>query len=817
MDSSILAVGPKTDRSIFFLITTPLLLLLSYLIHSAWSFRQSKAATRRSRRISEESAKRPTIIIGDEGELKKQKKETAAEKGVATSEVVETQRYLGIFEALENSEVTREEKERLRGDKALYHQLQNIENHPDATAAARTRLSQLFDQTVHAALQSPSSTILAVNTYTPRALEQHFVREHTSSTNRYEAYLARRKQGGPRELFPTREHAVRWLRTAAVVKYVDGGWVANVLGIDTCAPEGSKTLGSDYPGGPERRAGKLAWQVISEEFGDGDLDKNHVYVYNELLKGLHPSGESATGDESHFDGMAEDQGSPRCWTAAIAQQCIGLLSSTEDYFPEALGFNMAYETLPYHLLVTSRELRELKIDDYYFALHITIDNPDSGHAAIARASVDRYLEGVRVRDGQEAMERMWRRVQAGVVLADGLPTTPWAPVDFAVDPITRIWKPIPQKAVVVGPTDIESRLVKLLGRKASAAEKMHCPSRILIKGHTIEYWLAPATFTFDKGLEFVRALAEKRPWVSPGSSPKSKLVQELEWGGRMFGAFSRDEVNVVKRWIESLGKIESLEGSYEKFIGLQEKHTKNARPQPNRQISPTSLARSARSSSELPRSLSSLASTATCASRPLDIKHFAPVWFTSIALLERFPLSPAKFASPLGSSVLRILRAQLGFPALHTNDDICAGMDDVHAEMDGPANVLGLWEIGDDMCRRRGITPPATQVELLDWIEVNQSSSIATFCDDMLQLRWSPYTHQATLLGLVYGFAVQLYRSEGVMSMATTEERVILSRIAREIIDTTSACVEEQSQVKGWWEHFVGGYERVTKEIGTFA
>ncbi|WWD15612.1 hypothetical protein CI109_100034 [Kwoniella shandongensis] len=807
--SSVVNLVPIADRSsLFFLITTPVLFLLSYLLRTAWSYRQSKAVTRRSRRISEESAKRPDLKIDE--------KEVSAVKVVA-SEEIEKQRYVGIFDALENAEVTYQEKERVKEDKVLYHQLQNIEDHPEGTNAARIRLTELFDRTMHAASQqSPSSTILAVNTYTPQALEQHFAGEHTSSTNRYEAYLARRKKGGPRELFPTREHAVRWLRTAAVVKYVDGGWVANVLGVDTAAPKGSKIEEGDYPGGPERRAGKLAWQVISEEFGDGDLDKNHVYVYNELLKGLHPSGLSATGAEQHFDGLADDEGSPRCWTAAVAQQCIGLLSSTDDYFPEALGFNMAYETLPYHLLVTSRELRELKLDDYYFALHITIDNPDSGHAAIARASVDRYLEGVRVRDGQKAMERMWRRVQAGVILADGLPTTPWAPVDFAVDPVTRLWKPVPQKAAVAGATEIESRLVKLLGRKAIAAEKMHCPSRILIKGHTIEYWLAPATFTFDKGLEFVRALAEKRPWVSPGSSPKSKLVQELEWGGRMFGAFSRDEVNVVKRWIEALGQVESAEGAYERYIGVGEKSI--ALPIPLRDVSTDVIARFA-STTQTPHSFSSLATLPTRSSSSMDINQFAAVWFTSIALVERFPLSPAKFATPLGSSVLRILRAQLGFPALHTNDDICAGMDDVFAEEDGPANVLGLWEIGYDMCRRRGLDAPAKQAELLEWIESNSESSTARFCSDMLELRLRPYTHQATLLGITYGTTLHLIGSEGVRTLATSEEQVILARIKGEIVDAINGCVEEQSasSSEGWWGDFVNGFERARSEIGTFA
>jgi hypothetical protein len=368
-------------------------------------------------------------------------------------------------------------------------------------------------------------------------------------------------------LFPTRDFAITWLRLAGCVKYVDGGWVANVLGVS------STSTGKTGDAAMERDAGKLAFQVISEEFGDGDLAKNHVYVYHRLLSQLSSSGVAPTGDQPSFDSLSPTSGSPRCWTAAIAQQCIGLLASTSDYFPEAIGFNMAYETLPYHLLVTSHELRELKLDDYYFALHITIDNPDSGHAAVARVAVEKYLQGVEARDGEEGLKKAWKRVQAGVVLADGLPTTPCAPREF--HKINNSYRPrLPSNAPSTPPANpTETRFVNLLLRKASAAEKMHCPSRMLISGHTLEYWLDPSTISFDKALTFVRGLEGKKPWVVRGDPGKSKLVQMVLWGGRMFGAFSRGEVDVLVKWVEGLGlssEEDKVEGSYERFIGYSE-------------------------------------------------------------------------------------------------------------------------------------------------------------------------------------------------------------------------------------------------------
>jgi hypothetical protein len=45
-----------------------------------------------------------------------------------------------------------------------------------------------------------------------------------------------------------------------------------------------------------------------------------------------------------------------------------------------IGYNLGYEQLPLHLLITSYELNELGIDPYYFTLHVTVDNAGSGHA-----------------------------------------------------------------------------------------------------------------------------------------------------------------------------------------------------------------------------------------------------------------------------------------------------------------------------------------------------------------------------------------------------------------------------------------------------
>jgi hypothetical protein len=67
-------------------------------------------------------------------------------------------------------------------------------------------------------------------------------------------------------------------------------------------------------------------------------------------------------------------------TTCRARFSFHWLTNAEKFLPEVIGFNLGYEQLPLHLLITAYELKELHIDPYYFTLHITVDNADSGHA-----------------------------------------------------------------------------------------------------------------------------------------------------------------------------------------------------------------------------------------------------------------------------------------------------------------------------------------------------------------------------------------------------------------------------------------------------
>ena len=194
----------------------------------------------------------------------------------------------------------------------------------------------------------------------------------------YGAYLEQRKLGGARRFFPTRSHALHFLGAVAPTKLVDGSWLYG--------------LASHWQ---DTRFLPLI-RTYLEELGDGVADKNHVALYRRLLA-VEECETVSELDDSHY-------------VQGAIQLALGYLA--DDFLPEVIGFNLGYEQLPLHLLITAYELNELGIDPYYFTLHVTIDNASTGHARQAL----RGLEAMMPHFGDSA--EFYRRVRNGYKLND---------------------------------------------------------------------------------------------------------------------------------------------------------------------------------------------------------------------------------------------------------------------------------------------------------------------------------------------------------------------------------------------------------------
>ncbi|RPB06575.1 hypothetical protein P167DRAFT_580332 [Morchella conica CCBAS932] len=653
--------------------------------------------------------------------------------------------------------------EELQLYKDLYFKLQHLEQYPEILPQSRDLLISLFSETLSEALKKTNSGILSVEQYTPESLADFMRNEADKTAQQWEQYLARRKAGGRTEIFSDREEAKWWLRQIAPVRYVDGAWLGHINTITT-----PFSL---------RRTAKDAFQVLSEELGDGDLGKNHVYVYQQVMNDIAP--ELPPGDSADFGHPRHQMGQLCIWKAAVAQLLISLFP--HDFLPEILGFNMHFEVVSIETLVAAKELKEVKINPYYFLLHISIDNADSGHTAMAIETVRGYLEHIRKSAGDLAAQQAWKRVQAGYTLSASLITTP----DCAT-----------LRAAAVGSfprNEHEAEVAKIFKAKAHVAHRIHCSSAVKIGRRTLVDWLEPNAFASPQWqMDFLHDLSNLKPWVYKGDSRRSKLIQELCWEGKMFGSFTQREVESVQRWIDSLGKPYSSH-IYWSFTGRPEETASTTALQ-NQDITANHPVFSPNPANEFsapppPYLPPNTPTSALTAGTPVLAK-LLPIWFAHPCLLESFVCIPAKTSTPSAAAILCMLRAQSGFGAESPG---VAGMDEVRRE-----DSTGIVELGLEMVRRRGLAEPACLKDVLGMWR-------SEFAVVMLRLAMRPEENRGLLLGMAAAFVV-LYDVVAASALLSESGREVLGMIAERGRRYVEVWVAEMREDEVLYAQYCRGY-----------
>lgn len=366
----------------------------------------------------------------------------------------------------------------LRNTRLDHRKLYDALNRPAPGADARLRGAQFLERLLQANRHQPASL-----PDTPEGLHEWMTSSAERVAQDYARYLAGRKQGHGRSYFPTRSHALHFLQAAAPTKLVDGSWLYGALG---------------FSGNP--RMLPLV-RTYLEELGNGDPAQNHVVLYQRLLaeNGLEQS--LPKDDALYIQGLTQ----------------LALGWNADEFLPEIIGFNLGYEQLPLHLLITAYELNELGIDPYYFTLHVTVDNHSTGHARAACDAVQALMP--RYADATD----FWRRVRAGALLGDaGVGTNE-----------------------IVGHFDLEEEVLRILQDKAPAGAGMHS-DYCRIGGRTVNEWLAtPADIP-----QFLNALVSAG-WIRRDEAPETSRFWRLLHGDHaaMFGVFSAYEMQVLYDWI----------------------------------------------------------------------------------------------------------------------------------------------------------------------------------------------------------------------------------------------------------------------------
>lgn len=306
--------------------------------------------------------------------------------------------------------------------------------------------------------------------------------QHQAVGQQYQQYRSKRRAGVGRQMFATRAHALLWLRDIALTKLVDGSWLAGLL-----------------PYWQDRRAEVLI-RTYLDELGNGQAADHHVLIYQRILDQW---------------GIRTDTCRDACYVQGALQLALGRMAT--QYWPEVLGFHLGYEQLPLHLLISQYELNELGIDPYYFSLHVTIDNGDSGHAEQAVRAVLAALPVM----GDQAV--FWQRVKRGYRLNQaGLST------DELIQQI-----------------DLRAELIALLARKGQMGQHAHS-DYCRMAGRSINEWLSDP----NDAAQLLDMLVQTG-WIVRHQPPEQSRFWRLMDGPKadMFGVFSPAEKQLWHDWI----------------------------------------------------------------------------------------------------------------------------------------------------------------------------------------------------------------------------------------------------------------------------
>ena len=317
----------------------------------------------------------------------------------------------------------------------------------------------------------------------PEDLPQWLLQSTERTGYAYQQYLKSRKQGAPRRFFANKSEALLFLQHIEPTKRVDGAWLYGML--HSWQDAGCEQLIRTY----------------LDELGNGLAAQNHVLLYQQLMSKLGIPVSSNLPDHYYQQGCI--------------QLALGMLG--QDYVPEVIGFNLGYEQLPLHLLITSYELDELGIDPYYFSLHVTVDNAHNGHAQQAMESVFAMLP---LFDGRE---EFYQRIRRGYQLNNLGAST----------------------EQIIEKIDLKQALKQVFVNKAVVGQFAHS-NYCRLNGRTINEWLT----TPEDAEQFIDVL-EQNEWIKRHENPDNSRFWQLIHGDKavMHGVFSAAEQQIIYDWI----------------------------------------------------------------------------------------------------------------------------------------------------------------------------------------------------------------------------------------------------------------------------
>ncbi len=263
----------------------------------------------------------------------------------------------------------------------LYYYLINADLFPDVLAVASTKADKWLRMS---ALFNP----LPFKHYSHQQLDTYIDDIYKAEVSAYQPL-----QGKPQ----TSKAAYIWgIEQIAPMILIDGCWLQNSLALQHVNSEICDILFSIY----------------ADEIGNGHLQKNHCYIFQQLLNSLSIRVPPIyTAEFIKYPGFINSAFDLPVYMLALSYFPI-------KFLPELLGLNMAIELSglgkDYMRLVD--EWNYWGIDSTIADIHISIDNYATGHTLLAKKAIQLYMDDVSKRTGDAKMlDRHWRRIYRGYI------------------------------------------------------------------------------------------------------------------------------------------------------------------------------------------------------------------------------------------------------------------------------------------------------------------------------------------------------------------------------------------------------------------
>ena len=406
------------------------------------------------------------------------------------------------FTEIERGEIDPRKFEGLT-ERDFYHILNNIDVYYEYLPTAK-RLAQRYFAECEELMNSPHFEPLYRHfPYSKEAFDHRLNWIYEESVNFYTMFDVKEAAKN----IPI-ESVYERIRQFTPTNMMDGAWLQNIT-----------------KAGPADRIKSALFAIYSDELGNGKIEENHSNVYRNLLESLGMympdiRSRSFVDQKELFDSS---------FSNPVFQLAVSMFP--RDFFPELLGMTLflEWESTPTFAPVVQL-LKHYGIDPHYFTLHVAIDNVDSGHGAMGKDCVEWYLEDIRSKGGEEAVQEQWRRIWRGYVC---FATTGRHNLDLVYSTLD------------VSLAACKERMMELILKKAKYGAPQHKDAKNM-----------PNIGKMFDDPERMLDMLNKAGYFIPGDPENSRFMKLMNFDGPMFRVFTDQELKVIRDYIYSLNREE---------------------------------------------------------------------------------------------------------------------------------------------------------------------------------------------------------------------------------------------------------------------